>query len=146
MLYKTKRQYLLTCNVSRYCLLALCGRITRPTIVKWLSLGTDYCITFTPPFVSKDFNKYTFLNNNTPHSEQRRTVLISETVHAQTRASSLLNTPLKALYTLKCRTFVLFTFKSFFNTFFYSFCTDMDLVSFYFRKSLEIFFREFKKF
>ena len=32
---------------------------------------------------------YTFLNNNTPHSEQRRTVLIRQTAHAQTRASSL---------------------------------------------------------
>ena len=34
-------------------------------------------------------SQYTFLNNNTPHSEQRRTVLIKQTVHAQTRASSL---------------------------------------------------------
>ena len=33
--------------------------------------------------------QYTFLNNNTPHSEQRRTVLIRKTVHAKTRASSL---------------------------------------------------------
>ena len=32
--------------------------------------------------------QYTFLNNNTPHSEQRRTVLIRQTVHAQTRVSS----------------------------------------------------------
>ena len=33
---------------------------------------------------------YTFLNNNTPHSEQRRSVLIRQNVHAQTHASSLL--------------------------------------------------------
>ena len=33
---------------------------------------------------------YTILNNNTPHSEQRRTVLIRQTVHARTRESSLL--------------------------------------------------------
>ena len=48
---------------------------------KWLSFGTDYCITLTPPFVSKDFNKYTILNNNTPHSEQRRTVSIRQLLH-----------------------------------------------------------------
>ena len=33
---------------------------------------------------------YTLFNDNTPHSEQRRTVLIRQTVHAQTRASSFL--------------------------------------------------------
>ena len=33
------------------------ARQHRPTSANWLSLGTDYCITFTPPFVSKDFNK-----------------------------------------------------------------------------------------
>ena len=27
--------------------------------------------------------QYTFLNDNTPHSEQRRTVLIRQTVHVQ---------------------------------------------------------------
>ena len=28
-----------------------------PTSANRLSLGTDYCITFTPPFVFEDFNK-----------------------------------------------------------------------------------------
>ena len=36
----------------------LCTAVhNRPTSANWLSLGTDYCITFTPPIVSKDFNK-----------------------------------------------------------------------------------------
>ena len=39
------------------------ARQYRPTSANSLSLGTYYCITFTPPFVSKDFNKL-----NTPAS------------------------------------------------------------------------------
>ena len=45
---------------------------------------------------------YTFLNNNTPHSEQRRTVLIRQTVHAQTRASSLLGRFISRYYMQYC--------------------------------------------
>ena len=44
-------------------------------------------------------SQYTFLNNNTPHSEQRRIVLIRQTVNAQTRASSLLRTLYKVFDT-----------------------------------------------
>ena len=62
-IFKSRRKlpYLLTCNVNRYCLLA-CQYMS--TSANRLSLGTEYCITFTPPFVSEDFNKL-----NTPSFE-----------------------------------------------------------------------------
>ena len=52
-----------------------------------ISLTTHHTVSNTELFQSD--NCYTLFNDNTPRSEQSRTVLIRQTVHAQTRASSL---------------------------------------------------------
>ena len=87
---------MLTCNMISSCLLALHGSISHH-----YTLGTDYSIIFTPPFVSKDFNKL-----NTPSFEGA--------LHIEIVVS---------LFCLTLR-------HLFFFDFFFTFCIDIDVVIF----------------